>query len=124
MQETNSVDCFAQSQKERKLKMSKEVKSIEKEFDNASVGRLVLKLGLPAMLAQFFNIAAGKKTVAVSAWLQRRNVSVCLSLLYHIFVWDCRSAVRHGNEQIYNGAGLCKAWDDVRCYWSGTEYNT
>lgn len=56
MQETNSVDCFAQSQKERKLKMSKEVKSIEKEFDNASVGRLVLKLGLPAMLAQFFNI--------------------------------------------------------------------
>ncbi len=36
--------------------MSKEVRNIENEFASLSVGKLVLKLGIPAMLAQFFNI--------------------------------------------------------------------
>ena len=40
----------------RKSKMSKEVRNIENEFDSLSVGKLVLRLGIPAMLAQFFNI--------------------------------------------------------------------
>ena len=36
--------------------MKKEAGTIENEFDILSVGRLALKLGIPAMLAQFFNI--------------------------------------------------------------------
>lgn len=63
------------------------MKNIEKEFETHSIGRLVLRLGIPAMAAQFFNIMYSMVdrvfvgNIAGIGELSLASVGVCAPLL-------------------------------------------